>query len=434
MRNRSSNWCYFRVMKRTRVFLIFGLLFGIAVAQNLEFVHYLQASQNPEFPYSIYVWNPGNQLLEISTKHDLAKLSPVTSGLGRETVASVHFAPDVASTLVLPAKQNFNNNPLNFRLETDAPIGVYNLALEFPGWKPDMHPIALNSTLQVSTKPVVGDQFLYVGVPSNQYILDGKPLSPEQLNGAIFTLKALEANKAVFAVENLNQNIMLEFQSGKPFPGLALMIPDPALESLATQFDGRQVWQFGGFHLECHPSSEIREMYETHFDSFARVKRMLRLAFPAELHLPGGYGGGGNSYFMGDFVANTPIAIQFEQVQGLKKSLVEGQGIINSQEIVDQFERVNCDTFTELFADPWQLERVLSLNPASPRVPRKKETSLIGLDRWQVAWLWGFPSFDFGTRAELMKRPVWKYENIPFPAQVTFKNDKVIEVEIPRLP
>jgi hypothetical protein len=421
-------------MKRNRVLLIFGLLCGFAIAQNLEFVHYLQVSQNPDYPYSIYVWNPGNQPLEISTKHELAKLIPVTSGLGREAVASVHFAPDVASTLVLPAEQNFNNNPLNFRLETKAPIGVYNLALEFAGWKPDTHPIALNTTLKYSTVPILGNRYLYVGNPSDQYLLGQQALTPKQLNGSVFTLTALSAQKAWFAVEGVNGDVALEFKTGQNFPGLALIISDSSLETWAGQFLGRQVWRFGGFRLECNPSSEIRETYQTNFDSSARVKRILRLAYPVELHLPGGYGGGGGSYFMGDFIATTPIAVQFEQVQGLGKIMVEGQGNINSQEIVSQFERINCDTFIELNADPWQLERLFSLNPASPRVPREKETSLMGLDRWQVAWLWGFPSFDFGTRTELMKRPIWQYENIPFPARVTFKNNKVIEVDIPRLP
>jgi hypothetical protein len=46
----------------------------------------------------------------------------------------------------------------------------------------------------------------------------------------------------------------------------------------------------------------------------------------------------------------------------------------------------------------------------------------------------GFSSFNFGIRAELMEHPVWQFENIPFPARVTFKNDKVVEVDIPRLP
>jgi hypothetical protein len=56
------------------------------------------------------------------------------------------------------------------------------------------------------------------------------------------------------------------------------------------------------------------------------------------------------------------------------------------------------------------------------------------LDRWQVAWLWGFPSIQFGTPDELMKLPEWQYENIPFPARVIFENDHVVKVDIPRLP
>ncbi len=417
-------------MKRTRVFLILGMVCSFAFAQNVEFVHYLQASQNPEYPYSIYVWNPGKQPLEISTKHELAKLMLVTSGLGRESVASVHFAPDVASTMVLPAKQNYNNIPLNFRLETAAPIGVYNLALEFPGWKPDVHPIALNTTLHFSTAPQLGNRYLFVGKPTDQYLLGQQPLTSKQLNGSIFTLTALDSQKATFAVEGVTSPVLLELKPGQNFPGLALIIPDPSLETWATRFLGRQVWRFGGFRLECNPSSETRELYETNFDSSARVKRILRVAFPAELHLAGSYGSG-NSYFSGDFIANTPIAIQFEQVKGLSKTFIEVQGVAD---VFSQFEHVNCDTFTELDADPWQLERLFSLTPASPRVPREKDKSLIGLDRWQVAWLWGFPSVDFGTRAELMKLPVWQYENIPFPATVGFQNDRVVKVDIPRLP
>jgi hypothetical protein len=98
---------------------------GLVLAQNLEFIHYLKASTNPEYPYSIYVWNPNKQPLEISLKHNLSKLTPVTPELWRETLASVHFAPQVASRLIV-ARQT-PQIPLNFKLETDAPIGVYNL-------------------------------------------------------------------------------------------------------------------------------------------------------------------------------------------------------------------------------------------------------------------------------------------------------------------
>lgn len=431
MRNYSFEKCYFRVMNRTRAFLMLGLLCSVAFAQNLEFVHYLQASQNPEYPYSIYVWNPGKQPLEISTKHKLSKLTPLTPELGRETLASIHFAPDVASTLVLPANQNYNNIPLNFRLETNVPIGVYNLALEFPGWKPDTHPIALNTTLKYSTIPRLGNRYLYVGNLSDQYLIGQQALSPKQLNGAIFTLMGLDANKAVFAVENLNQNVTLEFQFGKPFPGLALIVPDLALESLTRKYLGKTVWRFGGFELDCFPMPKAQVQYSGTLDSQARVKRIFRLLLPSELRLAGGYSGGAFDW-SGDFIASTPIAIQFDQTHGLTPTFGSSEGL-SSTENAQLLNNPSCRQFTELNADAWQLERLLSLNPASSRVPRNPR-SLIGLDRWQVAWLWGFPSVDFGTRAELMKRPVWQYANIPFPAQVTFKNDKVIEVEIPRLP
>ncbi len=429
--NRSFEKCYFRVMKRIRVFLIIALLCGLACAENFEFFHYLQASQNPDYPYSIDVGNPGKKPLEISTKHELSKLTPLTQGLGRETLASIHFAADVASTLVLPAQQTNNNTPLNFRIETDAPVGVYNLVLEFPGWKPNMHPIALNTNLKFSTAPRLSNRYLYVGDPRNQYLLGDKALSPEQLNGSIFTLIALDASKATFTVENLKGNVTIEFDSGKSFPGLALIIPDPTIDVLSQKYVGKKVWHFGGFALTCFPAANVQVSYQGNMDSHARVKRILRLVIPSELHLTGGYGQGNAFMSSGDFVVVTPLAIQFEDTQGLTKSMVGSLG--DNLDGLSLFENSNCNRFIELDADPWQLERLFSLTPASPRVPREY-SSLIGLDRWQMAWLWGFPSVNFGTRAELMKLPEWQYENIPFPKSVFFSKDHVMKVEISRLP
>ena len=413
-----TTWCFFC---------------GLVLAQNLEFNHYLQASNNPEYPYSIYVQNPNKQPLEISLKHDLSKLAPLTPGLGRETLASVHFAPEVKPTLILPTQtpQLRKDIPLNFRLETDAPIGVYNLNLEFPDWKPDMQPIALNTSLKFSVFPRLGNQYLYVGEASTQYLQEKRTLSPDQLNGSIFTLTAFDEQKATFAVEGVKGDVTLEIKPGQHFPSLALIIPDPTIAVLSPKFVGKKVWRFGGFKLTCFPMPDVQVAYQGSLDSYARIKRILRVAFSTQLHLAGGFGGGDFSSGSANFVVSTPIAIQFDQAFGLTKNTVFSQG--NASETPNLFQNANCDTFTELDADPWQLERLLSLTPASPRVSRKVE-SLIGLDRWQVAWLWGFPSVDFGTHAELMKLSEWRYTNGPFYIHVIFEKDRVLKAEVPRMP
>ncbi|WP_104992240.1 hypothetical protein [Deinococcus sp. NW-56] len=167
-----------------------------------------------------------------------------------------------------------------------------------------------------------------------------------------------------------------------------------------------------------------------------RIKRILRLTRPvwagAQRYL--GLDNGG-----ADLIAFTPIVVQVERPAGARvvSGSSSGPEARNAPGRLFDDARTSplCQTMNLVLADTWSLPRTFSAAPPSGRVPLDAPASPEGLDRWQYAWLFGFPSATYGPREELLKLRTWQYINIPFPATVSFdERGKVTQVQVPRLP
>ena len=150
--------------------------------------------------------------------------------------------------------------------------------------------------------------------------------------------------------------------------------------------------------------------------------------------MAGGDGFGGYAVSnQGDFESLTPLVVQFEKpIRVYMGSASGGDDLLQLTDKPNAELLRRCPPFTVLFADAWQLNRTYSFTPPPPGL--KPRTRSVGPTRSQYAWREGFPSSTFGTKARLLTLNTWKYDSIPFPITVTFKNGRAVKPDVPRLP
>ena len=322
-----------------------------------------------------------------------------------------------------------------YALETNLP-GVYDNP---PGYTPVAdYPLAYTPDLHVPRIYRIEQRFLYLGSnglgnPSKDYRRASRLLRHRQVYGRVFTLKTYEKGRATFDVEGLGK-VTLRSASRTNFPGLAPILVDSGLSAVRRAYVGKRVWQYGGPELSCEPAPGTSLNFGGPPRKSLRIRRVLRVARPSDLKLAGGFGrGGGFASDLGDVRSVTPLVVQFEKPKGL--GMWGASGGDDLLQLTDQPNAEllrRCPPFTELFADVWQLDRTFSFTPPPPEL--KARANLLGLTRSQYAWLEGFPSSTFGTKARLLTLNTWEYDSIPFPITVTFEDGRAVKQDVPRLP
>lgn len=324
--------------------------------------------------------------------------------------------------------------PLTFR--TNAPAGVYRTDLRLPdGLHVASLTLALNPQVKRPDALKPGTQFLHLGGDGG-YTRSGQPLTHAALQGRLFTLQAVTASGATFQVEGVSGEVQWRGQPGDAFPALFPVAPDPTLDIFRKTLVGRPVWAYGGLNVSCRMTANSTVTFQADLREPLRIKRILRLTRPvwagAQRYL--GLDNGG-----ADLIAFTPIVVQVERPAGARvvSGSSSGPEARNAPGRLFDDARTSplCQTMNLVLADTWSLPRTFSAAPPSGRVPLDAPASPEGLDRWQYAWLFGFPSATYGPREELLKLRTWQYINIPFPATVSFdERGKVTQVQVPRLP
>ncbi len=241
-----------------------------------------------------------------------------------------------------------------------------------------------------------------------------------------------EKGRATFNVEGLGKVTLRS--ASRDFPGLVPILDDPGLAAVHRAYVSKRVWQYGGPDIACEQAPGTSLNFGGSPQTSLRVRRVLRVARQSDLKLAGGYGFGGYAVSdQGDFKSLTPLVMQFEKPKRLYMGSASG-----GDDLLQLTDKPNaellrrCPPFTVLFADAWQLDRTYSLTPPPPGL--KPRSRLVGLTRSQYAWREGFPSSIFGTKARLLTLNTWKYDSIPSPITVTFKNGRVVKRSVPRLP
>jgi hypothetical protein len=80
----------------------------------------------------------------------------------------------------------------------------------------------------------------------------------------------------------------------------------------------------------------------------------------------------------------------------------------------------------------FQFETTLSLAPPPFRISATPPPLRLGLTRTEILWTRGYPN-EFGTKAELLREPIWHYGAAMGAYTVTFRHDRVASFHVPPL-
>jgi len=385
-------------------------------------VRFPSTSDDLRYPHSLWLRNEAGPSRTVELTNVTARLAPITPELGRVSSARVVFAPGTPTSVeVRPTGEQI---VLPFRLETSAPRGIYALELNLPGssfsenqpgFDPVIdYPLAHAPDLRVPKTYRIGQQFLHLGNTPADYRYQGRRLQNAAVYGRMFTLTGYQKDGVRFRIDGLPQEVRLKTASRSHFPNLAPVLNDPYLAGARRAYMGRRVWAYGGFSLTCSPDPNSYASAGGTLRASLRIRRILRVAWPVGLGLAGSGGlGGYNAASPGDLMTGTPLVVQYEPRAAPPQP---------------------CPLLTQLLADSWQLQSLLSLTPP-PELPRIQNQDYVGLSRQEYAWLEGYPDATFGSLSYLLKLKTWKYINIPFPTKVTFdQHGLVLEQDVPQLP
>lgn len=390
---------------------------------------YLDLGPSSAQPFAAYLEKKGAAPLKVDLSALPVTLTPVTPMSGQPATGTLGgpAAYDVPGDRPGPRQ----TVPLTFT--TAAPAGVYRMTVTLPDGHPLYAPVvALNPAVPPHDPRRIGQTFVHLG-GNAAYRQGRKDLGHTQLAGKLFTLKGVTESGATFSVEGVG-TVTWQGRWNGNFPGLVPVADDPALDVFRKTLIGHPVWMYGGLTANCQVSPSTSASLEQSFREPVRIRRILRLTRPQW--------SGAQQYFGldnggADLIALTPVLVQLERPRAARVSSASGAGDPANNGMLTIFQDAlttpACQTLNLMLADTWSLPRTFSATPPSRRVPDQPR-EVRTLDRWQYAWLKGFPSATFGPREELLKLDKWQYSNIPFPITVTFTGGKVSGVVEPRLP
>ena len=289
----------------------------------------------------------------------------------------------------------------------------------------------------------------------------GKPIKWKHMNCKVLVLQKVEpvggGNRLILDLEGHSGQISLVTSAtATTLPYLAPLLTEPNVRALKAQYEGKNVWCYGGAGGQCISSdSNVSISMAGRADLPMRIRHIERMYLPyQEMAI-------GAATFMGGerrsaFVTNNPLIVILDPpAKGLelngfmsvsKPTALDGKGFPKDMEDLLPKEvknpRAYCLGLMNTFADKWDFEREYSLQ--SPLVigkkwPAKMRKAVLegevvkGMTREMVAWVMGWPNI-YGTKQEMLKLNDWTYDNIPSDGHIYFKNGVVSSESWPRLP
>lgn len=282
-------------------------------------------------------------------------------------------------------------------------------------------------------------------------VKNGKSITWREIVTRIVTLQRIEpsqdGNRLTFVIEGHTGQVFIETTcQATDIPYLTPLLTEPTLRATKAQYEGKQVWCYGGPGAQCvstEPGMSIS--LSGRLDVPLRIRRIERI------YLPQVEMGIGNATFIGGeresaFITDNPLIVILDApAKGLKFSglFYVGDKDIGETSIDAVSEpRAHCLGLWDEVSDSWDFERKYSLfspfktHPTWPARMRKAVMSgevVKGMTREMVAWAIGWPSI-YGTKSEMLALDDWAYDNIPFQGYVYFRNGRMINQEWPRLP
>ncbi len=257
--------------------------------------------------------------------------------------------------------------------------------------------------------------------------LRGKSVDWQKVALRVWTLTKVGPRSLEFAVEGLSGRVRVEWDgSVERLPALLPIVEEPTVRQLRARYEGRQVWGYGGIGAIAL-TRESLESVGLGFERLqpARLRRIHRVWLPwIWLSLGTALYIGGRNY---GFYTHHPLLVQLQPLGKPTSGMA-----FESQQTMRLFEAPQRHAlgFYALHADAWDFERAYSLqNPFelskrwSARERRAWRTGELerGISCEVVAWLWGWPCI-YGTKQELTRLDKWIYENVPFEAELFFRN------------
>lgn len=269
---------------------------------------------------------------------------------------------------------------------------------------------------------------------------DAQNRSPDWRKVALrkWTLLSIREGLLEFAVENSPIRVRLQWDGASSLPFLAPIIDEPEARALKARYEGRRVWGYGGIGAAL-VLSQPKEFAVLSFEPLkpARVLRIARLWQPwTHLRL-------GSSVQIGrherGIHVHQPLLVQL---------LPEGKPEAVISENAGNFSKVFQNPtryavgFYNLVADGWQFERNYHLqsplelakrwNATERRALRTREL-VKGIRAEVVAWIFGWPDA-YGAKSQLLRLSKWTYSGVEFPAELIFRNGRLVRWQVYELP
>jgi hypothetical protein len=278
----------------------------------------------------------------------------------------------------------------------------------------------------------IGEQFIFLGnatdIEAFQWNQKSRKPDMNSISGRIFTVKIVNPKEIHFSVDNGLSNVILNDPNRQA--GLRQLQNDLQVSRIQNKWQGKTVWGYGGIGVSCASPFTYRYFGNQFFQS-GKIERVDRIYLETDeyVSLAGGFGELPDREGLPDVVTgDVALIIRFGKIEGLEWTY-------GAAKTVDAaIDSKPCSTLIDVAGDEWHLERLFSLYPPSRGVPRKTLKTLVGLTKWQLAWLQGFPNATQGTVQQLLKMDAWAWASIPFAEGVRFKNGKVVNHNQPRLP
>lgn len=281
--------------------------------------------------------------------------------------------------------------------------------------------------------PLTGEGFPYRDA-------QGKPIEWRRAALRKWTLVRRTGNTLEFAIEGTPTRAYYEWDGISDLPTLLPMIDEPTVRQLKARYEGKRVWGYGGLSASAvlpPPSQTVGLGFEK--DKPARILRIVRVWRPWTALTVGSmlYIGGRDDFFY----THQPLLVQLLPEGRAKAAVGVNAGIEAIERVMSQPRRYAIG-FIELHADLWDFERSYSLQSpyelsrrwsATERRAWRSGELAKGIRHEVVAWILGWPP-GYGTKDDLKRLDLWVYPDVPFPAELYFRNGRLVRWEFHRLP
>ncbi len=335
------------------------------------------------------------------------------------------------------------------------------------GWVAADHYVG--PTPRQNARLVAGQQFLCFyndtfSAPAEPFrdSVTGQIVPPKQIAFRVLTLQSIQhpptgAALLTFSVEGSARQVTLNSDADvDELPALTPLLDDAPLDSLRRRYEGHLVWCYGGNVAQTatddpafFPTSRAPALLPLRVKRILRLDRVgLALSMTTWINNLIGNTQSGHDLYTDDrpllVELTSPtnrFAVNTDEISGPQATLIESSYAAYQKRL----KNVTAGEY-RISADPWELERVFSLqSPQSlhPDWTRQELRHLSnaevvpGMTRDQVGWATGWPAApgDIKSFDQLRALPVWVYQRMPFDYTITFNSHgRVSKIDAPQLP